>query len=171
MCPALRAQASTAVAAYTPASPGEFEAVKVPGKAHIDAADAAWLGAVLAKADLIEGWLDAVRAEAHRRLTVGDKVPGWKLVTGKRGNRAWSNSTEAEALMKETFRLKSPTKAEELHKAEAIGPRQWPKLQALITQADGKPSVAPESDKRPALQVTPVADEFEAVAEDLSEFA
>jgi hypothetical protein len=57
----------------------------------------------------------------------------------------------------------SPTSAEKLAKADALGERQWKKLQTLITQADGKPSVAPESDKRPALVITPTADEFEAV--------
>jgi hypothetical protein len=196
-CPAKRAQASTAVVGYPAASPDEFTAVKVPGKAHIEAADAAWLGAVLAKADQIDDWLSAVRAEAHRRLTAGEKVPGFKLVQGKRGNRYWSNSAEAEALMKDTFRLKveemyelkliSPTKAEELapnygkdgkvippkegQLAPLIGPRQWPKLKALIAQADGKPSVAPESDKRPAISVTPVASEFEAVTDDVCDFA
>nr|WP_284109456.1 DUF2800 domain-containing protein [Acinetobacter pittii] len=36
-----------------------------------------------------------------------------------------------------------------------IGPRQWTKIEALITQADGKPTVAPESDKRPALDMKP----------------
>jgi len=57
----------------------------------------------------------------------------------------------------------SPTAAEKLAKAGEIGPRQWPKLQSLITRSDGKPSVAPESDKRPALVVTPSADDFDDV--------
>ena len=53
----------------------------------------------------------------------------------------------------------SPTTAEKLSKLEVIGPRQWPKLRALMSQSDGKASVAPASDKRPAL----VADSFEPV--------
>ena len=60
----------------------------------------------------------------------------------------------------------SPTTAEKLTKAKEgdkplIGPRQWPKVEALVTRAAPKPSVAPESDKRPALVIKPVADEFE----------
>ena len=58
---------------------------------------------------------------------------------------------------------------EKLAKAEVIGPRQWPKLQALITRADGKPSVAPESDKRPAICVKPVADDFDVVEESVED--
>ena len=54
----------------------------------------------------------------------------------------------------------SPTTAEKLHKAGTIGVKQWPKLQTLITKADGKPSVAPASDKRPALMIAAAEDGF-----------
>lgn len=60
----------------------------------------------------------------------------------------------------------SPTSAEKLAKAEVIGKRQWPKVQALITQSEGRPSVAPESDKRPALVMSAVANDFEDVTAD-----
>ena len=63
------------------------------------------------------------------------------------------------------FSLISPTTADKLHKAGTIGPRQWPKLQSLITQSEGKPSVAPASDKRPALCITATADDFDAVGD------
>jgi len=131
--------------------------------------EAAWLAATLSKVDLIEDWCSAVRAEAHRRLTAGEPVPGYKLVQGKRGNRAWADPDAAEAQLKamrlkveEMYDLKliTPPSAEKLAKAKVIGPRQWPKLQDLITQSEGKPHVAPDSDPRPALTVTPVVDDF-----------
>lgn len=122
--------------------------------------------------DLIESWCKAVRAEAERRLLDGQDVPGFKLVEGRRGARKWASETEAEAALK-TMRIKheqmyeysliSPTTAEKLVKADVLGPRQWSALQSLITQAEGKPSVAPASDKRPALQITPVEDDFALV--------
>ncbi len=100
---------------------------------------------------------------------------------GKRGNRQWNNADEAEQMLK-TMRLKveemydlkliSPTSAEKLTKAAdeagkpVIGPRQWPKLAAMIGQKDGQPTIAPISDKRPALEIKPVADEFAAIVED-----
>ena len=49
------------------------------------------------------------------------------------------------------YSVVSPTSADKLAKNGVIGPAQWNKVQALITQADGKPSVAPLSDKRDAL--------------------
>jgi hypothetical protein len=117
--------------------------------------------------DLVEGWAKAVRAEVERRLVNGGDVPGFKLVEGRKGARAWSDPNAAEALFK-TFRLKqdqmydftliSPTTAEKLAADGLIGKKQWPKAQALITQSSGKPSVAPASDKRPA--IPRAADDF-----------
>lgn len=169
-CPALRAEVIDGSFDKQPASPDEF-ADMTPlsvGDAGMDA-DIEWLSTCLAKVDLIEAWCKAVRAEAERRLLAGKDVPGFKLVEGRRGARKWTNESEVEATLKSMrikhedmydYSLISPTTAEKLAKAEVIGTRQWPKLQALITQADGKPSVAPVSDKRPALVVTPTADEF-----------
>jgi len=56
-------------------------------------------------------------------------------------------------------KLISPTQAEKLLKPT---PRRWAKVIDQITQNDGKPSVAPESDKRPALSR---ADDFADVSE------
>lgn len=122
---------------------------------------------------LVEDWCRATRAETERNLLLDPtSVPGWKLVQGRRGARAWANESEAEALLRKTFRLKvedaynlkliSPTQAEKLL---ADSPRKWKKAQALITQSEGKPSVAPESDKRPAITVGAVASDFEAITE------
>lgn len=165
-CPSLRAEVAGAVN-MTVASPDEFasdDGCKVSG-----GSDEAWLAACLSKADLIEDWVKAVRAEVERRLLAGAPVPGFKLVQGKRGSRAWSDAKVAEETLKSMrikiedmydFKLISPTSAEKLAKSEVIGKRQWPKLQGLITQSDGKPHVAPVSDSRPALTVTPVVDDF-----------
>lgn len=155
-CPELRAEVIE-----------QFEAVPQPEAAQTDV-----LADCMARVDLIEGWCKAVRAEVEARLLAGKPVRGWKVVQGKRGNRRWADEKAAEELLK-AMRIKhdqmydyaviSPTSAEKLAKAEVIGPRQWPKVAALITQAEGKPSVAPESDKRPALVMSAVADDFEDV--------
>ena len=130
------------------------------------------LARVMANADLIEGWVMAVRAEVERRLLAGTPVRGYKLVQGKRGNRQWQSPEVAEATLKAMrvkhdqmydYKLASPTSIEKLVKADEIGPRQWTKIQALITQSAGQPSVAPESDKRPALVTSVDASEFDDV--------
>lgn len=171
-CPALRAEVAETYSANA-ATPEEFaDLVPLTPSSH---SDEFWLAACLDKADLIEDWCKAIRAEAERRLLAGDKVPGFKVVAGKKGNRQWDKPTEVEALLK-TMRLKeaemydfkliSPTTAEKLHKAGVIGPRQWPRIKELITQNDGKPHVAPDSDSRPALVVTPVVEDFNDVTAD-----
>lgn len=126
--------------------------------------------------DLVEGWCKAVRSEVERRMLAGTPVPGWKLVQGKQGNRAWSDEGAARDLMKKQFRLRddvmydfsliSPTSAEKLHAAGTIKPRQYEKLQDLITRSNGKPSVAPATDKRPALGIGKVEDQFESLDDD-----
>lgn len=125
------------------------------------------LGYLFSAVPLIEGWIKAVSSAVHSKLHQGESVPGFKMVQGKQGNRAWSNAEEAEQLLK-SMRLKteqmydlkliSPTVAEKLQKAEVIGPRQWSKVENLITRADGKPTVVPETDKRPALNINPQND-------------
>ncbi len=104
----------------------------------------------------IEGWCAAIKAEAFRRAE-GGELPGFKLVSGKRGARAWASAEEAETTMK-AMRLKvgemynlnliSPTQAEKLLKE---APRRWKRLQSLVTQPPGKPTLVPVADPRPAL--------------------
>ena len=128
------------------------------------------LGAKMSAVELVELWCKAIRSATEKALLAGHPVEGWKLVEGKQGNRKWRDDAEAEAALK-ALRLKvhemydktiiSPTTAEKL-----LGDKKrvWPKILPLITRADGKPSVAPASDKRPALvagTVTPITDEPE----------
>lgn len=127
--------------------------------------------------DMIEGWCKAIRAEIERRLFAGSFTDArYKLVQGRMGDRSWTDADEAEALLK-SFRLKqeqmydfkliSPTKAEGI--LAAASPKRWKKAQALIGRTDGKPSVAPASDKRPALVRAPVEDDFEAIEEQIAD--
>jgi hypothetical protein len=128
------------------------------------------LGQALEAVDLIEDWCSAVRKKAAAELHAGREVPKFKLVEGKKGARTWADAKVAEEELKRMrlkecemydFKLISPTSAEKLHKSGVIGPRQWPKLQSLVIQPKGSPSVVPVSDRRPALVVTAVADEFQ----------
>jgi hypothetical protein len=137
-----------------------------------ETADERDLARIMANADMIEKWVKAVRAEVERRLLAGEPVRGYKLVQGKKGNRQWADPAEAEATLKlmrvkhdqmYDYKLASPTSIEKLFKAGAVGPRQWTRLQDLITQSEGQPSVAPESDKRPVLVTSATASDFDDV--------
>lgn len=123
----------------------------------------------MAVLDIIDDWIKAVRARVEYELLHGNEVPGFKLVEGRKGNRTWTDAEEVEKLMKSMrlktdvmydFTLISPTTAEKVLKET---PRRWNKLQALIGRKDPQPHVAPVSDKRPAIVVTPTADDFSVV--------
>lgn len=168
VCPALAAHVEETIGA-------EFEHIPMSTLgAAVHLLDNERLGVIYESLDLIDGWMKAVRGRIEVELLAGNAVPGVKLVAGRKGARKWSSTDEAEALLKSmrlkqdemyTFKVISPTQAEKLLAKES--PRRWKKAEALVTQADGKPSVAPEHDKRPALVIEPAVDEFEAVgAED-----
>ena len=161
-CPALRRLAITEVSGNSPITPADFTAPKPAVlKASIEQSTDEWLARVMTHADMVEGWLTAVRAEVLRRLAAGMDVPGFKVVAGRQGARAWSDPAQAAAMLK-SFRVPSelaydktvisPTSAERLVGKE-ISDRQWEKAQGLITRAAGKPTVAPVDDKRPRLEL------------------
>lgn len=168
-CPALDGAVSKALGAeftdLTTEDQVERDAIVETSVATAQAAGG--LGAKMDAVPLVELWCKAVRARTEKELLEGRTVPGYKLVAGRKGARAWGDAAAAETLLRKTFRLKvedaydltliSPTKAEKLLKAT---PKRWAKAQALITQNDGKPSVAPVSDSRPALEVKPIESEF-----------
>lgn len=135
------------------------------------------LATLMDAADMIEGFAKAVRAEVERRLLAGKFTDArYKLVEGRQGARSWTSEEEAEAALKAMrlkvdqmydFKLISPTTAEKVLKE--ANPRKWSKLQPLIGRSDGKPSVAPASDKRPALSMA-IAEQFEELPAEVEEF-
>jgi hypothetical protein len=163
-CPALRAEITEVVGGSAAATVDEF-AEFTPETVDMQTGDN-YLPIAMAKVDMVEQWCKAVRAEVERRLLAGQNVDGYKLVEGKRGNRKWVGDDAVEALFK-SFRLRqdemydfsliSPTKAEKLFKEN---PKRWAKVKDLITQNTGKPSVAPATDKRQAIVVQSVSDDF-----------
>ena len=132
-----------------------------------------YLAHCMSSVGLVEDWCKGIRARVERELLAGNTIDGWKLVQGRKGARKWSSEQDAEQQLRkmklkveDIYDLKviSPTSAEKLAKAGTIGPRQWPALQALITQSEGGLSVAPASDKRPAASPVASASDFEAIA-------
>lgn len=123
----------------------------------------------LANKKLIISWLDAIEAVATERLKNGESFPGYKLVAG-RSSRDWADDesvianrmienmgVERDALYTQTFI--TPAAAEKL-----VGKKKAALLEELIVKSDGKPTMVPDSDKRPALGIT--ADDFDEVGDD-----
>jgi Protein of unknown function (DUF2800) len=171
-CPKLAAFVSEAIGAdfadLTTQDKTEQEAIV---KRLVPAVD---LGLKMDTIDLVEDWCKAIRAAVERELLDGNPVEGYKLVQGRKGARSWVDAQEAEALLKSMrlkqeqmyeFKLISPTTAEKVLKES---PKRWTKVQGLITQSEGKPSVAPITDKREALVIKPAIDEFEDLTQEES---
>ncbi len=170
-CPALAKEVASTVAADGANASG-MEDITETALFAVPMHTAEELGLAMSKVGLIEDWCKAVRAEVEGALFKGEAVPGYKLVQGRRGARAWSDEAAAEVLLKNKFRLKveeaynlkliSPIQAEKILGEQ---PKRWAQLEKLITQSEGKPSVAPESDKRPAISVAPNADGMEEITD------
>jgi hypothetical protein len=129
------------------------------------------LGSLFPHLELIEDWIKAVRARIEAEVLNGRPVPGVKVVAGKKGNRAWASDEEAEAMMKK-FKMKQ----DQMYSFKLLGPkpildalkdqpRRLKQIEALVVQPAGKPHVVLESDKRPAIEITPVEDGFDTVDE------
>ena len=123
------------------------------------------LSIAMGRVDLIEQWCRAVRGEVERRLVAGQDVPGYKLVEGRRGNRAWKSAQIAQEELAKFLhrdemieeRLISPATAEKLLKKN---PEGLEALDSLTERPEGKLSVAPASDKRPAKAANATAEDF-----------
>lgn len=133
---------------------------------------------------LVRLWCNAVDEELTRVALAGEKVDGFKVVRGRMGNREWADAIKAEEMLTKSFRLTkdeaytrkliSPTGAEEIaqrvdkktgrtkagDETRPLKPGQWEKLQALIARSPAPLKVVPVSDKREAVDVTPVAEHF-----------
>lgn len=167
VCPALREKTKEIIAADfdTIAEPAaEQGALRLPETPEQIAKALNWVGP-------IEQWCAAVRATAQSRLEQGEDVPGYKLVAGRKGPRKWADGAEntikrmripRSVLYKKVFF--TPAQAEKAVKGCAIGAAQWKKMQDLITQSEGKPTVVKDSDKRPAITAA-LANEFQVIEE------
>ncbi len=108
---------------------------------------------ILDKSDMISSWLKAVRKQAFIELNCGRNVPGYKLVIGKT-NRNWTDESVVEKALKRaklkvtqifTRKLISPAQAEKLLGTKYIA------LEKHIIKPEGAQTLAPDSDKRPAI--------------------
>lgn len=120
------------------------------------AISAAQLAAVLQHGDAIKQWVDDAKEYALEYLKGGGTIEGFKLVLGRQGNRYWTDSERAATLLLESTHLRH----EEVYETSVIGPGGAEKLLGkkaltldllnLIARSEGKPTIAPAADKRPA---------------------
>lgn len=101
----------------------------------------------------IKSWCDSVARHAEKLALSGVPIEGYKLVTS-RTNRKWADEQEAIRVMgmltnEPVYSRKpiSPSRAVAMLGKECDG------VNALIVKPEGRPTLVPVSDKRPALDM------------------
>ena len=122
---------------------------------------------LLVEAEGLVAWYKDLQDYATGALLSGEEVPGWKLVEG-RSNRAFTNVDDAvNALLEAGYEEaviydRKPKTLSELEKM--LGKATFAELlSGYVVKPKGKPTLAPESDKREAFNVG--AAEFEGVTD------
>lgn len=144
-----RAEANLALAQHEFAPPAELSVAEV--------AD------VLAKIPELKAWASDVEAWALARAQSGRQIPGFKVVAGRSIRKYTDEAAVAEAAKAAGYsdiydkRLIGITAMERL-----MGKKRFSEvLGALVVKPLGKPTLVPESDKRPALQRVSAASDFQ----------
>lgn len=126
------------------------------------------LGDILTRATDLNSWLSDVEKYVLSALLRGEEVPGWKAVEG-RAVRVW---TDQEAAFKAAMEAGTPEavlyerRPVTLATLEKVmGKKAFQVLAPYVHIPPGKPTLAPESDKKPAITTRPTAEEDFATAE------
>lgn len=127
---------------------------------------------IIRRSDEVVRWINRLKTDALNEALSGRPLPGFKVVMGRKGNKTWLSEDDAASLLREhmsdeelfTRKLCSPTKV-----YDALGPEQAEKLVGhLISQRDGEPVLAPESDRRKAVDIEELnrqtAEQFEDIS-------
>jgi hypothetical protein len=147
-CPAFARSVEETVIAKTPDKNGLSGALVQ--------SDPDLLSMQMQRVPMIEQWCLAVRAAVESKLLAAEDIPGFKLVMGRAGPRAWSDEDAAMKLLLADGqspdkiltprKLQSPTQLEKVIGKAPI----WEVVsETLIKRSEGKPSVAPADDPRP----------------------
>jgi len=126
------------------------------------------LGAIMRISDQVRSALNDYEKEATLRATGGLKIPGQKLIQGRRGPREWMDPIKAAIMMELTLGDAayekptpiSPTEAERLLKKGAYAPLA---ASVGVRQHDGRLKLVPENDPHPEYLIS----QFKPVPESL----
>lgn len=113
------------------------------------------IGSILFVAEQLKSWAKDVEDYAFEQALKGEKIPQWKLVEG-RSNRAITDKAAAkDVLIKAGFAEAEILKQELLGIGELekrIGKKEFGALLGdLVVKPPGRPTLVPETDKRPEI--------------------
>lgn len=113
------------------------------------------LGSILDQAGPVEAWLAAVRGHAEARMMLGERVPGWKIVS-KRSPRRWGNSSAVRHVLGNRgmaddeyldIKLRSPAQLE-----KRLTPNDWRSIETFVDASSTGSAIARATDPRPPLR-------------------
>lgn len=112
---------------------------------------------ILPKADSVIAWLNDIKEHSLKQAAKGNLVPGFKLVEG-RSNRRYTNADEV-ALRLKNHGIDDAVVYERsllgITAMEKVLGKDFTRILGdLITKPAGKPTLVPDSDKRPAIPVS-----------------
>lgn len=123
---------------------------------------------ILAMKDLITKWIKGVYDFAYEKALSGEKQwPGYKLVEGTSRRTITDPDAAAQTLLDNGYKEKDIFKPRELegitNLQKILGKKGVAKyLEAYIDKPEGKPTLVPDSDKRPAINtVETMMNEFD----------
>lgn len=152
-CVAQRKLALTALGSDLPDLPGPDCEVKPVPVAELTNAQIAW---VLKYRKMITAWLnDSVSKEGVKRVQEGQKIPGYKLVESRKHNKVTDPDALIEAADENEW---------DIWEAKVVGitelKKRIPKAEfsKFVSKPKGDPELAPETDKRPALDLATLTD-------------
>lgn len=112
---------------------------------------------ILSQADDIERWLTAVKSYALDGVYSGKlELPGWKVVAGRSNRRITDESRAEQLLIQAGYGPADFDREPQLKTITDLGKLLGQKklqevLGDVIEKPEGRPTLAPETDKRPAL--------------------
>lgn len=114
----------------------------------------------------VKTWLAGVEDYALQQALSGVRLPGWKIVEGRSIRKITDPAALLAALGGAGYKASDIYKPQELRTIteleKLVGRKQFAAIcSEYIEKPQGKPTLAPESDKRPAID--PVADDFKDI--------
>lgn len=107
---------------------------------------------VLAKADALAAWVSDVKDYALQAAVSGKQWTGWKLVEGRSNRKYTDEIAVAEAVTKAGYNPYEQKLLGITAMTSALGKKQFESILGSLTyKPQGKPTLVPESDKRPAM--------------------
>ena len=121
---------------------------------------------ILPVLDTVKTWLTGVEEYALQQALSGVQLPGWKIVEGRSIRKIVNPDAAAVALNKAGYKTTEIYKPQEMRTITELeklcGKKQFAAICGeYIEKPKGKPTLAPESDKRPAMN--PAADDFKDI--------